>query len=177
MKMLNEQFLVRPLAETDGAGFFKLISENRERLEDFFAGTVSRNKTPEETSVFISDVIEKAKNRTYFPFVIADIESGAFAGFIDIKSIDWNVPKAELGYFIDRNFERKGIITNAVSIIIKHCFEELGFNKLFLRTHESNAASKTVAEKNGFEREGLIRRDYKTTRGVVVDLVYYGLLP
>ena len=28
--------------------------------------------------------------------------------------------------------------------------------------------------KNGFELEGTIRRDYKTTKGEVVDLNYYG---
>jgi ribosomal-protein-alanine N-acetyltransferase len=33
-----------------------------------------------------------------------------------------------------------------------------------------------VAEKNGFILEGIIRSDYKTTSGVVVDLMYYGLL-
>jgi RimJ/RimL family protein N-acetyltransferase len=48
--------------------------------------------------------------------------------------------------------------------------------KLFLRTHEKNIASRRVAEKNGFVMEGIIRNDYKTTSGVVVDLMYYGLL-
>ena len=33
-----------------------------------------------------------------------------------------------------------------------------------------------LLEKCGFEKEGLIRRDYKTTSGELVDLIYYGKL-
>jgi ribosomal-protein-serine acetyltransferase len=95
---------------------------------------------------------------------------------MDIKSIDWNIPKAELGFFIDENYEGKGIISIAVSKVVEHCFETLKMKKLFLRTHEKNIGSRKVAEKNGFTVEGIIRSDYKTTRGVIVDLMYYGLL-
>jgi RimJ/RimL family protein N-acetyltransferase len=53
------------------------------------------------------------------------------------------------------------------------CFESYGFNKLFLRTHDSNYSARKVAENCGFEMEGTIRRDYKTTAGDFVDLLYY----
>jgi RimJ/RimL family protein N-acetyltransferase len=45
---------------------------------------------------------------------------------------------------------------------------------VFLRTHESNVGSRKVAERNGFKVEGIIRKDYKTTKGEIVDLLYYG---
>jgi len=36
--------------------------------------------------------------------------------------------------------------------------------------------AKKLAESCGFQVEGIIRRDYKTTTGELVDLLYYGKL-
>lgn len=169
-----DHFLVRPIRTDDLDGYYRLIDTNRPRLEDFFAGTVSKTRDREQTRNFISDNLAKAEKRTYFPFVVVDKTNEEIIGYVDVKSIDWSIPKAELGYFIDSRYEGEGISTKAVAAVTDHCFNELGMNKLFLRTHSENTGSRKVAERNGFEVEGLIRRDYKTTKGAVVDLVYYG---
>ncbi len=173
--MKFDNYLLRPLNNGDVEPYFNLIEKNRKRLEDFFAGTVSKNKTINDTKSFIVEVIEKAEKRISFPFVIVN-EKAEMVGYIDIKNIDWNIPKAEIGYFIDRDYEGKGISRKAVSKILEYCFDVLKLRKIFLRTHEANISSRKVAEKNGFEVEGIIRSDYKTTDGTVVDLMYYGLV-
>lgn len=174
--MKFDNYLLRPIESNDAEAFFQLIDTNRKRLEDFFAGTVSRNKTPEETKVFVPDVIQRAANKTYFPFVIIDTTNSTVIGYVDIKSIDWSIPKAEIGYFIDKNYENRGITAKAVRKIISYAFDKLEMHKLFLRTHESNIGSIKIAEKNGFKKEGIIRSDYKMTSGVIIDVIYYGLL-
>jgi RimJ/RimL family protein N-acetyltransferase len=173
--MQFEGFHIRQLTDADAENYFSLVDRNRKRLEDFFAGTVARNKTIQDTRIFISDITEKAAKKIYFPFVIIDAAQN-LVGYVDVKSIDWNIPKAELGFFIDAGYEGKGIISRAVAKIVEHCFETLKMKKLFLRTHEKNTGSRRVAEKNGFILEGIIKSDYKTTSGVIVDLMYYGLL-
>ena len=171
-----DNYLIRQLDMSDTADFFLLIDNNRERLEDFFSGTVAKNKNIEATRIFIPEVIDKAAQKIYYPFVITETSSQKLIGYIDIKSIDWNIPKAELGYFIDEHFEGRGILTQALSKIITYCFDILQINKLLVRTHEDNIGSRKAVEKNGFRVEGIIRNDYKTTSGNIVDLVYYGLL-
>jgi len=121
-------------------------------------------------------VIEKATKKNYFPFVVVDNLSGKIISSIQVKSVDWNIPKAELGYYIDSDYEGKGIVTKATGHIIDYCFKELKMAKLYIRTHEINVPSRLVAEKNGFILEGVIRKDYKTTKGELVDLMYYGLI-
>lgn len=174
--MKFDNYLLRPIEKKDIQGYFELIDNNRIRLEDFFAGTVARNRTIEDTRIFVPEVIEKAAGRTYFPFVIIDTTTNTLIGYTDIKNIDWNIPKAEIRYFIDRDYESKRIISKAVTRIIEYCFTELKLRKIFLRTHESNIASIRIAEKHGFAQEGIIRSDYKTTRGKIIDVIYYGLL-
>lgn len=81
-----------------------------------------------------------------------------------------------MGCYIDEGYAGKGITQKAFSIFCEHCFGEYQFEKLFLRTHSSNTAARAIAEKCGFEIEGTIRKDYKTTSGELIDLVYYGRL-
>ena len=171
-----DNYCIRLLEQGDVTAYFRLIEANRPRLEDFFAGLVSKTKTAADTSLFIAGAVDKINEKTYFPFLIIDSTDGRTAGFIDVKNIDWSIPKAELGCFMDKEHEGKGIATKAMNIIVAHLFGDLGFNKLFLRTHESNNAARALAAQCGFEQEGILRRDYKTTQGQLVDLVYYGLL-
>ena len=171
-----EHYSIRLLCADDLKAFFDLIDRNRARLEAFFSGTVAKTRTFEDTEAYLAEIIIKAENKTYYPFVITDKSSGSLVGFLDIKNIDWNIPKGELGCFIDTKYEGKKLSTKALTVFTNYCFTELGFKKLFLRTHKSNASACRLAERCGFEKEGILRRDYKTTEGELVDLIYYGKL-
>src|SRR5690606_29300671 len=101
-------YTIRLLEISDLEQYYKLIERNRKRLEDFFTGTVSRTQTFADTEVFLKEIVQKAADRIYFPFVIEDNQTKAFVGFLDIKNIDWNIPKAELGSYTDADFAGKG---------------------------------------------------------------------
>lgn len=174
--MQFENFTIRHPLQNDAKDFFELIESNRKRLESFFAGTVSRTKTLLDTEIYTAEIITKIDKRIYFPFLVIDNNNQKIAAFVDVKNIDWNIPKAELGCFADSHYEGKGVASKAMKMVIQVLFEEMGFNKLFLRTHQSNKAAISLAEKSGFEVEGILRSDYKTTNGELVDLIYYGLL-
>lgn len=171
-----DHYTIRLLTPADLGGFFELVQKNRPRLENFFTGTVSRTQTLEDTRNFVADITQRAAARTYFPYLIIDTSNNQLAGFLDLKNIDWNIPKSELGCYIDAEYEGRGITTKAFCLFCDFCFQEYGFKKLFLRTHPSNTSAIRVAEKAGFELEGTLRRDYKTTAGELVDLLYYGKL-
>ena len=164
------------MTSEDQQEFFNLIDRNRTRLEAFFSGTVSKTRTLEDTKEYIIEIIKKIEQRTYLPFLVINTQTNSLVGFVDIKNIDWNIPKGELGCFIDKEYSNKGVSTKALTIFTEFCFENYGFKKLFLRTHESNHSAKKLAESCGFQIEGIIRRDYKTTTGELVDLLYYGKL-
>ena len=167
-------FLLRPVSAIDSADLFRLIDTNRPRLEDFFAGTVAVTRTAADTEQHVINMLAKAEARTYFAFSVVDTRTGGMAGFVDIKNIDWKIPKAELGAFMDSNYERQGIASKALEAITRHCFDTLALDKLLIRTHEGNTGARKVIERNGYQLEGTVRKDYRTTAGVVVDLMYYG---
>ena len=171
-----DNFSIRSLTTDDQQEFFNLIDRNRPRLEAFFSGTVSKTRTLEDTKDYVTEITKKAEQKVYLPFLLINNYNNSLIGFIDIKNIDWNIPKGELGCFIDEEYANKGISTKALKVFTDFCFKTYGFNKLFLRTHQNNYSAKKIAESCGFEVEGIIRKDYKTTTGELVDLIYYGKL-
>ena len=169
-----EHYVIRPLEKTDLTPYFNLVERNRKRLEDFFTGTVSRTNNITETEIFLTEITEKRNAKQYFPFIVADKSNNEFIAFIDLKNIDWSIPKAETGFYTDVAYAGKGITTKAMKLFLDYCFNHFRFRKIFLRTHHTNKAAQILAEKCGFEIEGHIRMDYKTTSGNIVDLIYYG---
>ncbi len=169
-------FTIQLLNTVSSHLFFLLINKNRERLEDFFAGTVKYTQTPEDTHRYCMEIEQKIERKEYFPYLIIDSETEKIIGFIDVKNIDWNIPKAELGAFIDKDYEGRGIITRVLKIVIDRIVSQHGFKKLLCRISDRNTRSINVALRCGFELEGTIRRDYRTTDGTLVDLNYYGKL-
>jgi len=174
MNVHFKNFKIVEFDTSQGRSLFNLINSNRARLSEYFAGTVANTKTLEDTLNYCKLIDQRVKNKSYFPFIIVNRENNAFIGLVDVKNIDWLVPKAELGYFIDVNYEGKGIITKALNNVITHLTKEYQFKKLLCRVNSQNLGSVNVALKNGFELEGTIRNDYRTTDNTLVDLNYYG---
>ncbi len=171
-----ENYSLRLLQSSDLNEYYQLVLGNRERLQRFFAGTTSRTKNLEDTREFILEMEEGIKDKSYFPYVLIENKSKAIIGFYDLKNIDWRVPKTEIGFFIDVGYAGRGVGAKALKEFSSYCFSEHGFEKLFLRTHKSNMGARKIAEKCGFEIEGTLRKDYRTSSGELVDVLYYGLL-
>lgn len=96
-------------------------------------------------------------------------------GAIRLRDIDERDRKAKIGYFIARAFSSRGIVTSAVRTVLAHCFGELKLNRIELRFADGNEASKRVAERLGFSREGILRQE-EFLNGVFVDHHVYGLV-
>jgi RimJ/RimL family protein N-acetyltransferase len=156
--------------------FFDLIENNRSRIKKTFPVTVSNCVNLKATEEFISKNIQIEIERTGYYFYVRNIETNNLIGYIGIKKIDYHISKCELFYFIDNDFEGKGIISKAVSDVIAICFKELSMNKIFICTSKINFGSQQIALKNGFIHEGTLREEFKNHEGVLEDINYYGLL-
>jgi ribosomal-protein-serine acetyltransferase len=172
--MTFDHFRINLLQPNEGEAFFNLIDSNRVRLEDFFAGTVSKTLTLEDAMNYCVEIEQRIKGKSYLPYMITNSTTNAFVGLVDVKNIDWNVPKAELGSFIDTTYEGQGISSKATRLVVDHIVGKYQFIKLLWSANSRNRGSMAVILKNGFELEGTIRNDYRTTKGEIVDLNYYG---
>ncbi len=171
-----ENYIIRPLEVSDLKPYFELVERNRKRLEDFFTGTVTRTKDMAAAEILLNELNSKRESKLYYPYILLDNLTQEFIAFIDLKNIDWSIPKAEIGCYTDEKFSGKGLTTEAIGLFLDYCFSHFEFKKIFLRTHHTNNPAHSLAEKCWFEIEGNIRMDYKTTSGEIVDLICYGRL-
>lgn len=169
-------YLLRSLNKNDSDKLLSLVNNNRERIRSYLPKTANAIKDNESARAFIEIKIRNQLEKTEFCFLIEDIAEKKFAGLFFLKNFDWTVSKCELGYFIDKELEGKGIISETMSVIIPWCFKSLKLNKLFLRSAKDNLGSRRVALKNGFMEEGTLRKDFMTENGELIDVVYYGLI-
>jgi ribosomal-protein-serine acetyltransferase len=174
--MIVDNYLIRLINKDDAQAFHGIISENKKRISNYLPKTTLANSDLESTIIYIDQKMQQAEAKENFCFVIENIENHELVGAVFLKSFDWSVPKCELGYFVDYKSEGKGIISKALKQIINYCFSVLRLNKLFLRTAIDNTGSKKVAEKNGFIKEGILRKDFMTENGELIDVIYYGLV-
>jgi RimJ/RimL family protein N-acetyltransferase len=84
--------------------------------------------------------------------------------------------RGSIGYWLLPEARGKGLATRAVRLLSSWAFRELGLARLQLLTEPWNEDSQRVAERSGFEREGLLR-SYGEIDGRRVDYVVFSLLP
>ncbi|MGB0085224.1 MAG: GNAT family protein [Rhodomicrobiaceae bacterium] len=66
-----------------------------------------------------------------------------------------------IGYWVGEPHARQGYMTAAVGVLVPFVFESLGFHRIEAACLESNAASRRLLEKCGFQHEGLARKYLK----------------
>ena len=103
-------------------------------------------------------------------------ETGLVVAFGGITSINREVGKGESYIFTNPSEHHRGIGTEAMKMLCKYGFEELGLNKLYAFTNEDNQASLHLHQKIGYEIEGRHRQEYKDSMGILKDRYYLGYL-
>ena len=156
--------------------FHELIASNKKHISKTFPETSGNCSDLDATVLFIKNCIVNQKIKENYYFYLRSSETKKLIGYVCIKKIDYKIMKCELAYFIDSNYEGKGIISQTVSNTIDFCFNELQMSKICICTSKINIASQSVATKYGFQQEGILREEFKNDEGILEDIVYFGLL-
>jgi RimJ/RimL family protein N-acetyltransferase len=87
----------------------------------------------------------------------AIVEGEAFLGLALAPRIDRETRTAELGYVVSPTARGRGVATEALRLLTDWSFSALGALRLELLINVENEASKRVAERCGYQREGVLR--------------------
>ena len=105
--------------------------------------------------------------------VIADAEKDSYLGEVLLFAHEHGC--GEIAYVIAGNARGRGIATEAVRLLTDWAFASLAIARIQLRINPDNSASIRVAEKTGYQREGLLR-SAMDIRGNRVDVFVYSRL-
>ncbi|MDD4290802.1 MAG: GNAT family protein [Clostridia bacterium] len=81
-----------------------------------------------------------------------------------------------IGYSLSKDYWGWGLMTEAVTAVLKYLFEDLEAFSVSVGHFDGNERSKRVIEKCGFVYEGKLRSSYITADGVVKDENVYSIL-
>jgi ribosomal-protein-serine acetyltransferase len=81
----------------------------------------------------------------------------------------------ELGYWLRSDLCNRGLMTEGARAVVSFAFDELGAHRIELHAGVGNRSSIRVAEKLGFQREGVLREAGRGAEGFH-DSYVYGLL-
>ena len=158
--------------ERHAPALFKVIDHEREYLEEWLAW-VSERTCEDDILAWIRAVLEQfAANNGFSAVIWVD---GQIAGAAGILPIDWRNRKAEIGYWLAREFQGRGLVTDACRVLIRHLLVELDLRRLEIHCATRNTRSRAVARRLGFTHEGTLR-EAQLLNGRFGDLEEYSLL-
>ncbi|MDN3920880.1 GNAT family N-acetyltransferase [Roseateles violae] len=80
-------------------------------------------------------------------------------GGTGLHRMDWEVRRFEIGYWIRSSAQGQGYVSEAVQAMAAMAFERLRARRVEIRCDDVNLRSRAVAERCGFELEGILRSD------------------
>ena len=124
---------------------------------------------------FLNELVNKGfEEKTNFTFAIREKENPQLIGAIGIH-LDKNHQKAEIGYWLGKEFWNKGYISESLLEILKFAFQELKLNKIYATHFPHNPASGRIMQKCGMNLEAVLKQEY-FKNGNSIDVFRYSIL-
>jgi ribosomal-protein-serine acetyltransferase len=169
---LHAGYSLRELDQADADELHALIERNRPRLARWMHW--AHSQTAQDTVAFIHRAAEKAREgRGFHRCIVAD---GRIAGVVGFSTIDSLNRSGAIGYWLDEAHQRHGVMTAAVAALVEQAFERFELNRVEIRADVENASSCAIAERLGFQREGVARQAYRVAGDRYSDDAVYSML-
>ena len=133
------------------------------------------HENPGVSAWVIGSWLQEYEKDNYYQWMIELKEIGEPIGSISAVRQREDVGEAEIGYCIGRNWWHKGIMTEALTAVIRYFFTEVGMDRIAARHDPNNPNSGGVMRKCGMKYEGTNRACDRNNQGVC-DAAQYAIL-
>nr|WP_035283173.1 MULTISPECIES: GNAT family protein [unclassified Clostridium] len=171
-KIETERLILRRFEYADGESMLKYwISDPK--IQSMYSEPVYSTK--EEVKALLDKYKSSYEKDDYYRWAVELKETGECIGQIAYFFVDNKNHFAEIEYCIGKNFQKRGLATEATKAVIKYGFDNINLHKVQISHKSINTPSKKVIEKCGFVYEGTLR-DFFYDNGTYVDRLYYSIL-
>lgn len=159
--------LLRRLDRADAPALFAAHSD--EQTHQYWSGPA--HKTVEQTADYIQGTIDLPGAHAW-----AITESGGEAlGRIALFAVRDGV--GEVGVIMRREATGRGLASKALKLVDEYGFAELGLHRIAADIDPDNSASISLFLRAGYQREGLLRGNWKTHLGIRDSVIMAKLRP
>ena len=177
IRLFGRRVMLRPLVGSDFMQWSEVRLRNRDWLLKWepmrIPGTPDPATDREAFAVRCSARERERQLGAGYGFGI--FVDGKFAGEINLNSVHRGpFQNAYIGYWIDEAHAGQGYTPEAVVVVLRYGFEELGLHRMQIAIIPRNKASRRVVEKLDIREEGTALR-YLEINGVWEDHVRYAM--
>jgi len=163
------RYRLRPWRSNDVSALVR--HANNQRVARNLRDAFPHPYTPRDAEAWLQNVGDNRED-----LILAVEVNGEAAGGIGIHQMkDVYRYNGEIGYWLSEFHWGKGIMTDAVAVLVGYAFTNRRWLRIFATIFENNPASMRVLEKNGFELEAIHKRTVMK-EGVLMDEYLYALL-
>lgn len=157
-EFFSKRLLIRMPLPGDGKKIYDAIQHSRTTLKEWLP-FAQQEQSAEDVEINVRLAHINFLKREDLRLHIFCKKTGDFIGSSGLHRIDWDIPKVEIGYWIDNRYRGNGYITEAVERITKYAVEEVKARRVEIHCDEKNMRSRAIPERLGFELEGIFKQD------------------
>lgn len=173
----GHNFRFRTLQKEDREQLIHFANRNQGIINGPFPVTTEAlTKGNAHAEKWISEKIKNAKEDKGLICVIENSVSKQIIGYVSAFQFDWRIPKCEIAWLVDVQFQRRGIALTCCKYLLGFLNSESGMQKIICRIDPKNLASIELAKKLNFYKEGTHKRDFRDGYGRLLDVDYFALL-
>ena len=175
LPLLTETLCIRPFHMSDAPAFAEAVFESLPNL-GIWMPWCHEDYAIEDAQAWFVTCADSLQAETAYDFGIFSVDGQVLYGGISINVINREHNFANVGYWVRRSQQRRGVASSAVRRIAAYGFGDLGLTRLEILAEPDNLASCRVAEKSGAKFEG-IARNRLMVNDALRNAAVYGLIP
>lgn len=167
---------LRPLHEGDVP---RVVEACSDPVTQHWLSGLPEPYTAETARGYLADCVWQAARGAKATWAVADLESDELLANISVMDMLGIAPdNGEIGYWTHPAARGRGVMTEAVRLVVDHAFDPDGLDRrrLGLYAAAGNAASNAIPVRHGFRRVGTQRQAERLGDGSLDDLHEYELL-
>ncbi len=142
-------------SERNAEEIYRAVRENLEELKLWMPWVTDDYSIDTARDFIKTNLIEFAENNT---FAVAVALNEKIVGTIGLHHLDSANKSVQIGYWLDKQAQGKGLATRCCRVPINYAFEDLGLNRIQINCNVENAKSRAIPERLGFRLEGILRQ-------------------
>lgn len=168
---LSSGLVLRPWRLDDAGPLLTAVEADRSRLAHWLPWVPYSTTEDSFTSFFVAARHQEEEGTAF--------HRGLFDGTVVAggcgASVDLVNRAAEVGYWLASRYEGRGVMTESVLATLEFLFDEYAVHRVVIRAAVGNLRSRSVAERLGFQFEGILREALMLEE-VPTDAAIYSLL-
>ncbi len=153
----TQRLLLRRLKKSDAEEIFNLRSD--ERVMRYIGKDPATSLSDAVQFIVNSNESLITNNGILWAIELKELP-GKLIGFIAHWRLIKEHYRAEVGYMLRPDYWRKGIMKEALAVVVDYGFNEMKLHSIEAHINPANKASASLLESNGFVREAYFKEDF-----------------